>query len=87
MDGNGSADQDHVPWTGPAGSEGNGSSRGKEGSNAPASRDEGVRLSKEEQRARTRRSIAIALALVGLVILFYIATIVRLGGNVLNRPM
>jgi hypothetical protein len=33
------------------------------------------------------RSLAIALALGALVALFYIATIVRLGGNALNRPM
>ena len=33
------------------------------------------------------RSIAIALALVGLVALFYIATIVRLGSNVANRAL
>jgi hypothetical protein len=33
------------------------------------------------------RSIAIALALGALAILFYVATLVRLGGNVLNRPL
>jgi hypothetical protein len=33
------------------------------------------------------RSIAIALALAGLVILFYVATLVRLGGHVMNRPL
>ena len=33
------------------------------------------------------RSIAIALALAGLVVLFYVATLVRLGGNVLNRAL
>jgi hypothetical protein len=33
------------------------------------------------------RSIAIALALGAMVLLFYIATLVRLGGNVLNRPL
>ena len=36
---------------------------------------------------RRRRSIAIALALGGLVLLFYVATIVRMGGSVLNRPL
>jgi hypothetical protein len=41
----------------------------------------------ERSRRQRARSIAIALALVGLVALFYIATIVRLGGNVFNRPM
>ena len=41
-----------------------------------------------EALARQRgRSIAIALALGGLVILFYIATIVRLGSNVANRAL
>jgi hypothetical protein len=33
------------------------------------------------------RSIAIALALAALVIVFYVATLVRLGGNALNRPL
>lgn len=41
----------------------------------------------ERLRRRRMRSIAIALALGALVILFYAATIVRLGGNVLNRPL
>lgn len=41
-----------------------------------------------EQKRRMRvRSIAIGLALAGLVVLFYVATIVRLGGNVMNRSM
>jgi hypothetical protein len=42
---------------------------------------------KERQRRQRMRSIAIALALAALVALFYAATIVRLGGNVLNRPI
>jgi len=43
----------------------------------------------EEERLRRRkmRSIAIALALAALVVLFYVATLVRLGGNFLNRPL
>ncbi|HVY43733.1 MAG: hypothetical protein ACM31O_08715 [Bacteroidota bacterium] len=42
----------------------------------------------DEQRRRQRmRSIAIGLTLAGLALLFYIATIVRLGGNVMNRPL
>ena len=41
----------------------------------------------ERRRRQKTRSIAIALALVGLVVLFYLATIVHLGGNVANRPM
>ena len=41
----------------------------------------------QRERRRRMRSIAIALVLAGLVVLFYVATIVRLGGNVLNRPL
>jgi hypothetical protein len=41
----------------------------------------------EWRRRRKMRSIAIGLALAGLVVLFYVATIVRMGGNVLNRPL
>lgn len=42
---------------------------------------------REWERRRKMRSVAIALALAALVALFYIATIARLGGNVLNRPL
>jgi hypothetical protein len=42
---------------------------------------------RERERRRRMRSIAIALALGALVIVFYVATLVRLGGNVLNRPL
>jgi hypothetical protein len=42
---------------------------------------------KEWERRRRMRSIAIALALAALVVLFYVATLVRLGGNVMNRPL
>jgi hypothetical protein len=42
---------------------------------------------REWERRRRSRSIAIALALALLVIVFYVATLVRLGGNVLNRPL
>jgi hypothetical protein len=41
----------------------------------------------EFERRRRMRSIAIALALAALVVVFYVATLVRLGGNVLNRPL
>lgn len=42
---------------------------------------------REQARRRRMRSIAIALALGALVVTFYVATLVRLGGNVLNRPL
>ena len=38
-------------------------------------------------RRQRMRSVAIALALGGMVLLFYVATIVRLGGQVMNRPL
>ncbi len=41
----------------------------------------------EWQRRRRMRNIAIAVALGVLVVMFYVATIVRMGGNVMNRPM
>lgn len=46
-----------------------------------------VVLTAEEKRRQRVRSIAIAFALAGLVVLFYLVTIVRLGGNVFNRPL
>jgi hypothetical protein len=41
----------------------------------------------ERRRRQNLRSIAIAVALGLLAILFYVATIVRLGGNVFNRAL
>ncbi|GGB52328.1 hypothetical protein GCM10011316_25450 [Roseibium aquae] len=49
--------------------------------------DEGVRLSPDQQKKRKGRSIAIALTLAGLVILFYAVTIVKMGPAILNRPL
>ncbi len=42
---------------------------------------------KERQRRQRMRSVAIAWVLAALVVLFFIVTIVRLGGNVANRPL
>ncbi len=41
----------------------------------------------ERVKRRRMRSIAIAVGLVLLVILFYAATIVHLGGDALRRPL
>jgi hypothetical protein len=46
----------------------------------------GVRLTEQQLRARRARSIAIAVALGVLVILFYIVTLVK-GPGVLHRPL
>lgn len=42
---------------------------------------------KERQRRQRMRSVAIAWILAALVVLFFIVTIVRLGGNVAHRPL
>ena len=47
----------------------------------------GIVLTEEQKRQRRARSIAIALTLGALVVLFYIVTIVKLGPGVLNRPL
>ena len=46
----------------------------------------GVVLTEAQKRSRRARSIAIALALGALVLLFYIVTLVK-GPAVLNRPL
>ena len=48
--------------------------------------DEGIVLTEAQKRARRSRSIAIALSLVALVVLFYVMTLVK-GPVVLIRPM
>ncbi len=48
--------------------------------------DEGLVLTEAQKRARRSRSIAIALALGALVILFYVMTLVK-GPGVLIRPI
>jgi hypothetical protein len=47
----------------------------------------GIVLSAEQQRRRRVRSIVLALVLAGFAILFYAVTIVKLGPQVLNRPI
>jgi hypothetical protein len=38
-------------------------------------------------RARRGRNLAIALGLVGFVVLVYLVTVFMMGGNVLDRPL
>ena len=49
--------------------------------------EDGIRLTEAQRRRRRARSIAIALALGGLVLLFYLVTIVKLGPGVIDRPL
>jgi hypothetical protein len=46
----------------------------------------GIKLTERQQRARRARSIAIAISLGVLVLLFYIVTLVK-GPGVLERPL
>lgn len=46
-----------------------------------------VKLTEEQIRRRKSRSIAIALALGALVALFYVVTIVKMGPEIMNRPL
>ena len=44
-------------------------------------------LTPEEQKRRRSRSLAIALTLGALVLLFYVVTIFKMGPQILNRPL
>jgi hypothetical protein len=48
--------------------------------------EQGIVLTEEQKRARRLRSVAIALSLAALVVLFYLVTLVK-GPGVLNRPL
>ena len=48
--------------------------------------EDGVVLTDEQTKARRARSIAIAVALVALVVLFYVVTLVK-GPAILVRPL
>jgi len=45
-----------------------------------------MELPPEEQRKRTQRNYAIAGALVALIVLIFVVTIVKIGGNIAARP-
>lgn len=49
--------------------------------------EEPVTLAEAEKRRRRSRSLAIAFALGALAVLFYAVTIVKMGSNILNRPL
>ena len=44
-------------------------------------------LAPEDLARRRRRSIALALVLTGLVVFFYVVTLVKTGPAILNRPL
>ena len=47
---------------------------------------DGIVLTEQQLKSRRQRSIAIAVILVGLAVLFFVVTLVK-GPAVLNRPM
>jgi hypothetical protein len=44
-----------------------------------------LQLTEEQKRARRSRNIALGFIIAGLVVLFYVITVVKLGGNVIQR--
>ena len=54
---------------------------------SPVDRRDRAAFEAELRRRRRGRSIAIAVALAVLVVLFYLITIFKLGGSVVERPL
>jgi len=54
---------------------------------APAEESRGVVLTAEQKRRRRARNVAIAAVLAGLVVLFYLITIFKIGGNIADRAI
>lgn len=50
-------------------------------------RTDTVRLTPEQIRRRRARSVAIGVALAALVVLFYVATLVKMGAGFIGRPV
>ncbi|MEO3998443.1 hypothetical protein [Mesorhizobium sp. CAU 1732] len=46
-----------------------------------------MQLTESQKKARRNRSVAIAIALASLVVIFYVITLVKFGPGILNRPM
>lgn len=49
--------------------------------------DDGLVLSDEDKKRRRKRSVAIALGLIFLVVLFYLLTILKFGPEIMNKPL
>ncbi|EDQ32574.2 hypothetical protein HPDFL43_03486 [Hoeflea phototrophica DFL-43] len=46
-----------------------------------------VELTEQQKKARRSRSVALAVVLALLVIIFYAVTIVKIGPSILDRPL
>lgn len=48
---------------------------------------DGVELTEQQKKARRSRSVALAVVLAVLAVLFYVVTIIKVGPGIFNRPM
>jgi hypothetical protein len=46
-----------------------------------------VELTEQQKKARRSRSVALAVVLALLVVMFYVVTIIKIGPGIFNRPM
>jgi len=53
----------------------------------PAEKSEGIVLTAEQKRRLRARNIAVAAVLFGLIVLFYLITIFKIGGNIADRAI
>ena len=51
------------------------------------SEEKGIKLTEEQVKRRRARSVAIALTLGALVLLFYVVTIVKMGPQIMSRTL
>ncbi|WP_312796131.1 hypothetical protein [Tianweitania sp.] len=49
--------------------------------------EETIKLTDKQRKARRSRSVAIAVGLAILVVIFYVATIAKFGPSLLSRPL
>ncbi len=54
---------------------------------AKAKSTKGIVLTEDQARRRRARNVAIGFVLAGLVVLFYLITVFKLGANVANRTI
>lgn len=47
----------------------------------------GIQLSEEQRKRLRARNIAVALVLAALVVLFWVVTVFKMGGDVANRQL
>jgi len=46
-----------------------------------------VELTEQQKKARRSRSVALAVVLAVLAVMFYVVTIIKVGPGIFNRPM